>query len=203
MTERYPEVPADSDTRHFMRSRQRRRIPSWAALRACWREDYGANGRSFWRPGFQAVALYRFGVWVDGHPNRFVRYPLRKLYRFLYLGVRNLYGIELPSMARVGRRLRIAHQSGIIVSAFCTIGDDCLLHQNVTIGSPRGGMPLEDQPQLGDRVEIGAGAVVLGPAHIGHDSRIGPNTVVRASVPPWSKVLPPVPEIRPRSTRPA
>ena len=185
-----------------MRARRKPRIPSWAALRAYWREDYSANGRCFWRPGFQAVALYRFGVWVDGLSNRFLRFPLRRLYRLLYLAVRNLYGIELPSMARVGRRLHIAHQSGIVISGFCIIGDDCLIHQNVTIGSPRGGMD-EERPRLGDRVEIGAGAVVLGPVHIGHDSRIGPNTVVRESVPPWSKVLPPAPEIRPRSTRPA
>ena len=203
MTERYSASRADSDIRRSMRSERKPRIPSWAALRAHWREDYAANGRGFWRPGFQAVALYRFGVWVDGHPNRFLRFPLRKLYKLLYLAVRNLYGIELPSMTRVGRRLHIGHQSGIVISGFCTIGDDCLIHQNVTIGSPRGGMQPEERPRLGDRVEIGAGAVVLGPVHIGHDTRIGANTVVRESVPPWSKVLPPVPEIRPRTSRPA
>ncbi len=179
-----------------------RRIRSFADLRELWREDRAANGGRLTRPGAQAVALYRFGVWAEGHPNRFLRYPMRRLHELLYLVVRNLYGIELPTSARVGRRLRIAHQSGIVITPHAVIGNDCLIHQNVTIGSPRGGMGPDEMPRIGDRVEIGAGAVILGPVRIGHDSRIGPNTVVRADVPANSKVLPPEPEIRPRSSRP-
>jgi serine O-acetyltransferase len=36
---------------------------------------------------------------------------------------------------------------------------------------------------VGDRVTIGAGAKVLGPVTIGHDSRIGANAVVVKPVP--------------------
>lgn len=196
----YPDPAPDSVSSTAEQRRHRRRIPSFAELRRHWREDYDANGRKFTRPGFQAVAVYRLGVWVDGHPNRFLRYPLRKLYQALYVMVRNLYGIELPFRAQVGRRLHIGHQSGIVISSFCTIGDDCLILQNVTIGSNRVGS-LEDRPIIGDRVQIGVGAVLLGPIEIGHDTRIGPNTVVRESVPPNCKVLPARPDVQPRSTR--
>ncbi len=181
--------------------RRQNRIPSFADLRRHWREDYAVNGRNLWQPGNQAVALYRFGVWVDGHPNRFVRYPLRKLYQFLYLMVRNLYGIEIPIGVRIGRRLKIAHQSGIVISPLCRIGDDCLIHHNVTIGQTRTGVNPEDGVRIGDRVEIGTGAVVLNPARIGHDTRIGPNVVLREDVPPFSKILPPRHEVRPRVSR--
>jgi serine O-acetyltransferase len=180
---------------------RRRRIPSFAALREHWREDYAAGGRRFFRPGFQAVAIYRFGVWSDGLENRFARYPLRKLHNLLFHAAKSLYGIEIPASAEIGRRLHVAHQSGIVISGRCVIGDDCLIHQNVTVGLSRAGVPPGEAPRIGNRVEIGAGAVVLDPARIGDDSRIGPNTVVRHEVPAFSKVLPPEPEINPRSGR--
>jgi serine O-acetyltransferase len=44
-------------------------------------------------------------------------------------------------------------------------------------------------PTVGDRVTIGAGAKVLGPITIGHDSRIGANAVVVKPVPPDSVVV--------------
>ena len=113
---------------------RRRRIASFAALREHWREDYAANGRRFFRPGFQAVAIYRLGVWADGLENRFARYPLRKLHNLLFHAAKGLYGIEIPASAEIGRRLHIAHQSGIVISDRCAIGDDCLIHQNVTVG---------------------------------------------------------------------
>ncbi len=42
---------------------------------------------------------------------------------------------------------------------------------------------------MGDRVTIGAGAKILGPITIGHDSRIGANAVVVKAVPPDSVVV--------------
>lgn len=178
-----------------------RRIPSFVALRRHWRDDYNANGGRFSSPGFQAMAVYRLGVWAETVPSRWRRYPLWKLYRFLFTLVSGVYGIEIPVRARIGRRLQVAYQSGIIISPLCRIGDDCLIHQNVTIGLSRDGVPLEEAVQIGDRVQIGAGAVVLNPARIGDDCRIGPNTVVRHEVPAFSKVLPPDPKILPRSAR--
>ena len=183
-----------------MRRPDRCRIASFGALRRHWSEDYRAHGRRFFRPGFQALAVYRLGVYAETVPNRWIRFPLRKLHRFLFTVARALYGIELPVAARIGRRLEIAHQSGIVISPLCQIGDDCLIHQNVTIGLSHSGVTPEEAPCIGHRVEIGAGAVILDPARIGDDSRIGPNTVVRHEVPARSKVLPPEPEISPRSS---
>ena len=62
-------------------------------------EDWKAHGRDWTRPGFQAVALHRFGNWRMRIRRRPVRLPLSFLYRVLFTGVRNVYGIELPYTA--------------------------------------------------------------------------------------------------------
>lgn len=175
-----------------------KRIPSYRAFRRQLAEDFAVNRSKIMAPGFHAVAVYRFGVWVDGLDNRFARWPLRRLYLGLHAFVRNFYGIEISYLVRIGRRLRIAHQSGIVVHEFATLGDDCLLRQNVTIGVTREDTPREEAPVIGDRVQLGAGAVVLSPARIGDDVVIGPNIVVRSDVPSGSAILPQEATIRPR-----
>jgi serine O-acetyltransferase len=165
-------------------------IPSFAAFRAMLREDYAANTRMFWAPGFQALAIYRLGVWCDSIRSRFIRFPVRLLHRLLYVLVRNFYGIELPVRTRVGRRLRIVHQHGIVIHPHAVIGDDCILRQGVSIGALRAGAGTEP-PVLGDRVEVGAGAILIGPIRIGNDAVIGPNAVVMTDVPAGAMVVAP------------
>ena len=72
--------------------------------------------------------------------------------------------VEIPAEVSLGRRVRVAHQSGIVVHRDAVIGDDVRLRQNVTIGLHRD--DVEDQarnvPTIGDGVSLGAGAVVVG-----------------------------------------
>jgi serine O-acetyltransferase len=152
-----------------------------SGLVALLREDWVANGRAWDRPGFRAVAVHRFGVWLLAKP-RIVRAPLYRVYRLLFRFMRNHYGIELPLTTRVGRRLSIGHQGGIVIHPRAEIGDDVVLRQNVTIGAASADRTHE-APRLGDRVEVGAGAVVIGRVRIGDGARIGPNAVVMSDVP--------------------
>lgn len=160
-------------------------------------EDYAVHGRDLSSPGFRTLAVYRFGVWVDGLENRLLRWPLRRLYRFLFVRMRRSYGIELHYTVGVGRRLRIAHQNGIAIHHYAQIGDDCVVRQNVTIGAT-GDAARPGAPTIGDRVQIGAGAAVIGRIRIGNDVLIGPNTVVREDVPDACSVQPPVANLRRR-----
>jgi serine O-acetyltransferase len=103
------------------------------------------------------------------------------------LVVRNVYSIELTSATRIGRRLRLAHEGGVVIHPNVVIGDDCLIRQNVTIG-----IATDDAtaaPTLGNRVEVGAGAVIIGGITIGDDARIGPNAVVTSNVPPGAMAV--------------
>jgi serine O-acetyltransferase len=145
-------------------------------------EDWNAHGRDWTRPGFQAVAVHRFGNWRMGIKTRPVRIPLSFMYKACYGAIRNFYGIELPYTARVGRRVIIEHQSDIVVHGYATIGDDCILRQGVTLGNRNTRDPLA-APRLGDRVSVGAGAKILGPVVVGSDAQIGANSVVLSDVP--------------------
>lgn len=140
-------------------------------------------------PGFRAVAVYRFGNWANGKPKGILRSILCSVHLMMYRYVRNHYGIELPATTRVGRRLILGHQSGIVIHPHAEIGDDCMIRQNVTIGSATPDRVFQEAPKLGNRVQVGAGAVIVGKVTIGDGARIGPTAVVLTNVPAGASVF--------------
>jgi serine O-acetyltransferase len=153
------------------------------ALIAVVREDLASHGHDWSRPGFRALAVYRFGVWRMSIRQRLLRAPFSLLYRYLYRRVRNLYGIELPYSASVGRRVVFEHQSGIVIHGASVIGDECIIRQNCTLGVRRVDEP-DKAPVLGRGVDVGVGAVILGNVTVGDFARIGANAVVLQDIPP-------------------
>lgn len=145
-------------------------------------EDWVTHRKDWTCPGFRAIAVYRFGVWRMGIEPRYLRAPLSVLHRFLYRRIRNRYGIEINSAVRIGRRVLIEHQHGIVLHGLCSIGDDTIIRQGVTIGNRYLDRPLE-APRLGRGVNIGAGAKILGNVSIGDGASIGANAVVLIDVP--------------------
>jgi serine O-acetyltransferase len=170
------------------------RIPRFRDLVALWREDRAAHKGNAFSPGFQALAVHRFGVWARSRRSRFAVRVFRRVHVMLQWVTRSLHGIELPAKARIGRRVRFAHQGGVVVHMDAVIGDDCLIRHGVTIGLASDG-PGERPPHVGNRVKIGAGAVVVGAIKVGDDVVIGANAVVRRDVPPGALVLPPEPTV--------
>lgn len=146
------------------------------------KEDWIAHEKDWTKPGFQAVAIQRFGVWRMQIKSKLFRAPFSVIYRMLYRFVRNFYGIELPYTVKLGRRVIIEHQSGIVIHGYSLIGDDCIIRQGVTLGNRYLEKPLE-APHLGKRVNIGAGAKILGAVNIGDDVNIGANAVVLSDIP--------------------
>ena len=146
------------------------------------KEDWIAHGKDWTKPGFRAVAVQRFGVWRMKIKPKLLRSPFSILYRALYRKIRNNYGIDLPYTVKLGRRVIIEHQSCIIIHGYSTIGDDCIIRQGVTIGNRYLENPF-DTPKLGARVNVGAGAKILGNVTIGDDVNIGANAVVLVDIP--------------------
>lgn len=147
------------------------------------KEDWIAHERDWTKPGFRAVAVQRFGVWRMTIKPLLLRAPLSILYRALFRKIRNSYGIELPYTVQLGRRVIIEHQSGIVIHGYCSIGDDCIIRQGVTMGNRYLDRPF-DAPKLGKRVNVGAGAKIFGNVTIGDDVNIGANAVVLSDIPP-------------------
>ncbi|NEO69393.1 serine O-acetyltransferase [Moorena sp. SIO3H5] len=152
------------------------------------KEDWKAHGCDWTKPGFRAVAVQRFGVWRMKIEPKLLRAPFSILYRALYRKVRNTYGIELPYTVKLGRRVIIEHQSGIVIHGDCTIGDDSIIRQGVTLGNRYLDRPL-DAPILGKSVNVGAGAKIFGKVTIGNGANIGANAVVLSDVPAGATVV--------------
>jgi serine O-acetyltransferase len=130
------------------------------------------------------MAVYRFGRWRYTIRWRLLRMPFSLLYKVLKVISEILTGIDLPCEVTLGRRFRIDHFGGIIISGDAVFGDDCIIRNGVTVGLKHTGQ--RGSPILGDRVDIGAGAKILGPIQIGNDVIIGANAVVLTDVPPNS-----------------
>ena len=175
---------------------------SIATLAEQLREDWRTHQRDWTLPGFRAVAVYRYGNWASGRPTGILQSILCSVYRVMYRYVRNHYGIELPATTRVGRRLLLGHQSGIVIHPHAEIGDDCMIRQNVTIGSATPDRVFQEAPKLGNRVQVGAGAVIVGKVTIGDGARIGPTAVVLTNVPAGASVFVAPPRIIQLAKRP-
>jgi serine O-acetyltransferase len=140
-------------------------------------EDLKAQREGLLGLGFWAIAVYRFGHARFAIGNRILRAPWTILYMVLNKLVEIFCGISIGSTATIGHRLSIEHHGCIVIHGASVIGDDCLLRHGVTIGNRGYDDPL-GAPKLGNRVQIGAGAKILGRVTVGDDVVIGANAVV-------------------------
>ncbi len=132
--------------------------------------------------GFWALQVYRFGRLRYRFRSKLIRIPLGIVHLVLAKLAESFCGVVIGVGARIGQRLTIEHSGAIVVHGNAEIGDDCILRQGVTIGIRRLDAPTE-APRIGDRVNIGAGAKILGAVTIGDDVDIGANAVVLKDLP--------------------
>jgi serine O-acetyltransferase len=152
-------------------------------------EDFLAHDKNPFEPGFWAVAVHRFGRWTEGVRPAIVKKPLDLAYRAMFTSADWLWGIYIPQSVKLGRRVRLWHHGCMWLTAR-SIGDDVHIRHNTTLGAVTGQDPgPEGWPVIGDRVQLGSGACVLGNVTVGDDSVVGANSVVLRSVPPSSRVM--------------
>jgi serine O-acetyltransferase len=166
---------------------ERNENPPGIGLLALIAEDYRTHDRKLLEPGFVAIAVHRFGNARMGVRPRVLRAPLTLLYRLMFTAVNWLWGIDLSYTVRLGRRVRIWHHGGMVLGARA-IGDDVHIRHNTTFGVLNR-RDLDGKPIIGNRVDVGVGACVLGAITVGDDAVIGPNSVVLRDLPPGSVVM--------------
>ena len=132
-------------------------------------------------PGVQAVIAFRFGQWLRERPLA-VRFLLKPACVFMNYLVRLKWGIVLAPEARIGKGLHIFHFGGIFVGEQVTIGENCSLSHDVTIGLSGEGS-RRGAPSIGDNVYIAPGANISGKIRVGNNVKIGANAVVARDVP--------------------
>lgn len=91
-------------------------------------------------------------------------------------------GVRLPSNVEIGPGLLIAHTGTIVIHHSVKIGKNLTIRHGVTIGQ-KGSEGDDNSPTIGNNVDIGAGAQILGGIKIGNNVKIGANAVVIRDVP--------------------
>lgn len=166
--------------------------PAVREWREAWAADRLANA-AYPKSRFVLRWFRRAQRWRAG------RGPLSRLMFLLVAGsykvcTEGFMGIELPVSTSVGPGLRLRHGFGVVVNPATRIGSGVMLRQGVTLGNRR---TSDDCPVIGDNVDIGVGAVIIGAITIGAGAKIGPNAVVFKDVQPGDVVY------SPASTQPA
>jgi serine O-acetyltransferase len=142
---------------------------------------YGGYRALFAEQSLWAILIHRVGAAIDKTPSKLVKNSLLLLWWPAFRFFEMLVGVSLPKEANIGGGLRVWHFGGVFVHPSVVIGDYCVLRQGVTIGNKiKGG----DVPKLGNYVEIGAYAQILGGVHIGDHAVIGAMSVVLNDVEP-------------------
>ncbi|MGA4508991.1 serine O-acetyltransferase [Propionibacteriaceae bacterium G1746] len=114
---------------------------------------------------------------------------LKPVARALSQFSRFLTGVEIHPGATIGRRFFIDHGMGVVIGETAVLGDDCMIYHQVTLGGRSLERGAKRHPTLGDRVVVGAGAVVLGNITLGDDAKIGAGALVIKDVPAGETVL--------------
>jgi len=107
--------------------------------------------------------------------------PIIAMYRVL---VQWILCVDMPAETCIGPGLRLYHGQALIINCQARIGRDCTLRHCTTIGSKvlayegKGSSPV-----IGNRVDVGSNAVIIGGVYIGDDAVIGAGSVVIHDVP--------------------
>ena len=132
-------------------------------------------------PGFHVLVFYRIAHFLYLNKIFFTARLISQMARFLT-------GIEIHPGAQIGRKLFIDHGMGIVIGETATIGNNCTIYHNVTLGGT-GKDKNKRHPDIGDDVIIGCGAQILGPIKIGNNVKIGANSVVLQDIKDNSTVV--------------
>lgn len=137
--------------------------------------------RLFWDPSRRLLRAIRDYQALEGRPLAALR---RKLVSVRHRFWSVVAGADIPLTVRIGGGLMLPHPNGVVIHPAVQIGPNCMIFQQVTLGTNRGGRGRRGGvPALGGHVDIGPGARVLGPVRIGDHAVIGANAVVLCDVP--------------------
>jgi serine O-acetyltransferase len=145
-------------------------VPDWSReAHSCWQ----------WSPSRALLASLRSYERVR-HASRWDHVVMRWAAVLRHRFWSAVTGADIPLGCRIGGGLLLPHPNGIVIHPEASIGPNCLLFQQVTLGK---GGPVAGAPVLAGHVDVGAGAKILGGVTIGAHAVIGANAVVLCDVP--------------------
>ena len=100
------------------------------------------------------------------------------------------FQVDIHPGATIGSGVVLDHATGIVIGETATVGNNCTLLHNVTLGGTAKKHahsssldPFDRHPKLGHNVMVGSGASILGNIRIGHNVKIGAGSIVLKPVP--------------------
>lgn len=132
-------------------------------------------------PGFHILIFHRIAHFLYKNKLLFLARLISQLGRLFT-------GIEIHPGAKIGRRLFIDHGMGIVIGETATIGNDCTIYHQTTLGGT-GKDKYKRHPDIGNNVMVGCGSKILGPIKIGDNVKIGANSIVLKDIPDNSTVI--------------
>ena len=147
-----------------------------------WKKDLARYPKKPWlkEPSIWVVYWHRHGQSVDLMKQGIFKLIQTKLYWFIYHILTLITGISLSKSIKSEGGIRIFHFGNIFLHQNVVLGKNCTLRQGVTIGNRHND---ESAPIIGDDVEFGAYAQILGKVTIGKNSKIGAMSVVLNDIP--------------------
>ena len=113
--------------------------------------------------------------------------PVKLYYEYKLFRLCRKYGIEIKTNTQIGEGFCMIHPYNITVSPFAVLGKNVNMYKGSTIGNNTGNP--QGAPVIGDCVQIGINATVIGGITIGDDVLIAPNAFVNCDVPSHSVVV--------------
>ena len=138
-----------------------------------------------YQPSYDAVYMLRY-CFMFSKKGSFLQRCLCREYKRLLV---HRYGVYISAGANssIGKGLSLPHPSSIIIGAGVTIGENCIIYQNVTIGGTRRGEAAENKyPSIGNDCILYAGCKVLGDISVADGTAVGANAVLLKSTEPGS-----------------
>ncbi len=136
--------------------------------------DYLLSTEQYWlRSYIKALRLEEYYTYIR----------VNKILKYYYFRKKNVLGRKLGIFIPSGcfeLGLHIAHYGSIIINPKARIGKNCTIHGNCCIGNK--GNDDDGLPLIGNNVDIGQGAQILGNIEIADDVKIGAGSIVVHSI---------------------
>lgn len=143
-------------------------------LSKSWILDFILKSEQYWIRGY-IKALRKEEFYSFKSPNKILKYYFQRK--------KNILGRKLGFFIPAGcfdEDLKIYHYGSIIINPNAKIGKHCTIHGNCCIGS-KGSFP-DSSPIIGNHVDIGQGAQILGDITIANGVKIGAGSIVTKDI---------------------
>ena len=158
---------------------------NYLELKTLLHKDLARWDKNFWtlyfmKPEFKLIWRYRWCNYLKSHT---IMKPLYYLERFLYHHSCVRCGCDIPSHVTFGGGVKILHGWGIVINSKTIIGENFTIVSGSVIGANYTGVP-----KIGNNVTLGAHSLIIGKIEIGDDVEIGAGAIVTHNVPSNSVV---------------